>query len=172
MPIVFQMNKVIFFSDTLQSLVIHDETFEANGEPHYINGGVRSVIAMDRDRNTWIFTVPTWQHVILTKSQYIHIEGQQDLNVVSNVDLVQNAPPDVTYTGPRIYTESGATYICLIVCNNTGGTQAFLTRQISSSAQLEHTKLIGKVWIVYFLNLPASYCSFRSWNIEKNMLDY
>ena len=76
MPIVFQTNKVIFFSDTLRSLVVHDETFEANGEPHYINGGVDSVIAVDGDGTTWIFTVPTWQHVILTKSQYLHIEGE------------------------------------------------------------------------------------------------
>jgi len=80
------MNKVFFFSDTLLSLVLHDETLEANGEPRYISGGVRSVIAVDREKNTWIFTVPTWQHLILTKDQHIHIEGQQRLTSAGSID--------------------------------------------------------------------------------------
>jgi hypothetical protein len=162
MPIIFQMNKVLFFSDTLQSLMVHDETFEANGEPHYINGGVRSVIAMDRDRNTWIFTVPTWQHVILTPSQHVHIEGEQHLML--SATLIGSKRP----SGPQIYTESGATYVCLSVCNNAGGTQAFLTRQISSKAQPVHTKLTGKVWIVNYLNLTASYWFFQELEVLKN----
>ena len=77
MTIIFQKNKVIFFSDTLRSLVVQDEVLEANGEPRHIDGGVHSITAVDRDGDTWIFTVPTWQHVILIKDQYIHIDGKK-----------------------------------------------------------------------------------------------
>lgn len=141
MSIIFQKNKVIFFSDTLLSLAVQDETLEANGEPQYISGGVHSVIAVDKDKKTWMFTVPTWQYLILTTDQYVHIEGQQRLKTRSQ--LIQRRR--LINIGPQEYTESGATYVCLNICNS-GGSLGFFTRQISSNVQLAHTRLIGKVW--------------------------
>ena len=100
MSIIFQQNKLFFFSDSLLSLVVLDETLEANGESRYISGGVHSVIAVDKEKNTWIFTVPTWQYLILTKDQATHIEGQQRLTSAKSID---SKAPNYLYRTTRIY---------------------------------------------------------------------
>jgi hypothetical protein len=75
MSIVFQGNHVSLLSDAYASLVIQDQTLEANGEPRMISGVISSVVVRDNEKNTWIFTVPTWEHTVLAPGQHVHFEG-------------------------------------------------------------------------------------------------
>jgi len=77
MPIVFQANHVSLLSDAYESIVIQDSVIEANAEPHNISGGIQSVIVTDKDKNTWVFTVPTWEYIVLAQGQHVHFEGEQ-----------------------------------------------------------------------------------------------
>ena len=76
MSIVFSGNHVSLLSDAYTSLVIQDQTLEANGEPHVISGIISSIVVRDKEKNTWIFTVPTWEHVVLDPGQHVHFEGK------------------------------------------------------------------------------------------------
>jgi hypothetical protein len=76
MSLVFQGNHVSLLSDAYERLVIQDTTIEANSEPHDISGVISSVIVMDKDKNTWIFTVPGWEHIVLPPGQHVHFEGK------------------------------------------------------------------------------------------------
>ncbi len=76
MSILFQGNHVSLLSDAYKTLIIQDQSLEANGEPHIISGVITSIVVTDNNGKTWIFTVPTWEHVVLSAGQFVHFEGK------------------------------------------------------------------------------------------------
>jgi hypothetical protein len=75
--IFFQGNSVSLLSDAFLTLVVQDQTIQTDGEPAHISGAVSSIICIDNDKKTWIYTVPSWEQVTLTQGQHVHIEGEQ-----------------------------------------------------------------------------------------------
>ena len=76
MSILFQGNHVSLLSDAFKSLVIQDQTLEANGDSAVISGMISSVVVTDNEKKTWIFIVPTWEHIVLSPGQFVHFEGK------------------------------------------------------------------------------------------------
>lgn len=138
MSITFSANHVSLLSDEYDTLIIQDSIIAANADSHTINGLIQSVIVMDKGKNTWLFTVPSWEYAILANGQHVHFEGEQHSTSAWSIDSQISA-------GPRYHTEEGATFVCLRVSSNSGGGQALLTRQISSKSQLSFAKLMGGV---------------------------